>query len=78
MHDKGPWGRLFYTIVGPAIPLVLIGRITRKVLFGGRNIGALLRSFPHFVVLTVAWSFGEFVGYLTGKEASGVNEFKRS
>jgi hypothetical protein len=61
---------LLFVLLGPAIPLVLIGRITRKVIRGRRHIGTLLGCFPQFVVITSAWCLGEFVGYLTGRESA--------
>ena len=70
VHENSGWVRLLFTLGSPAIPLVLMARIARKVLSGGRNIGAFLRSFPHFVIITTAWCFGEFVGYLTGRESA--------
>jgi len=70
VHENSVWVRLLFILGSPAIPLILITRISRKVLLGGRNIGALLKSFPHFVVITSAWCLGEFVGYLTGRESA--------
>ncbi len=70
VHENSGWVRLLFILGGPLIPLVLIGRIGRKVILGGRHVEAFFRSFPHFVVITTAWCCGEFVGYLTGRESS--------
>jgi hypothetical protein len=60
--------RLTYIFSSPAIPLVLISRMARKVFSGRRHRKEFLRSFPHTVVLTWLWSLGELGGYLTGRE----------
>ncbi len=70
VHENNGWTRLLFVFLSPAIPLILIGRMSRKVFLGDRHKGALLRCFPHFIIITVAWSFGEFVGYVTGHESS--------
>jgi len=61
---------LFYSVLSPAIPIVLLGRITRKVLCGRRNLAQFLFSFPATVVFALSWSLGEVVGYVTGRESS--------
>lgn len=70
VHENNGWTRLLFVVFSPAIPLILIGRISRKVFLGGRHKGALLQCLPHFVIITIAWCFGEFIGYLTGRESS--------
>jgi hypothetical protein len=70
VQENSGWVRLVFTLLSPLIPLVLITRISLKVLRGRRNVGSLVRCFPHFVVITTAWCVGEFVGYLTGRESA--------
>jgi hypothetical protein len=77
------WGRLFgcvrrregksvspflYSVLSPAILLVLLGRIIRKVFCGRRNLAPFLVSFPLTVVFALSWCVGEVVGYVTGRE----------
>jgi hypothetical protein len=62
--------RLMYIILSPVIPIVLLGRTAWKVFSGRRNRARFLLSFPPLVALTLVWSFGEFVGYITGREFS--------
>lgn len=81
LRERVAWGRLFgqlrsqevstvkrllYLIGSPAIPLVLVGRTADKVSAGGRNRGHFVRSLPYLVVVTAAWCFGEFLGYVAG------------
>ncbi len=63
------FGRLFYAVVSPLLPLVLVLRLARKALGKGRR-GSFLAALPYLLVLTSAWCLGEFVGNLTGRESS--------
>ena len=59
--------RLVYTLGAPALPLVLLSRMAGKA-FSDRSITRLfLRSIFQLFGLVLAWSLGEFVGYLTNK-----------
>jgi hypothetical protein len=81
-RERFAWGRLFgavraremtqprralYIILGPALPLLLLARMTRAV-FGRSNAWSpFLIAFPVTVVLTLIWSIGELFGYVTGR-----------
>jgi hypothetical protein len=69
-RESSGWNRLLFALGSPAIPWVLVARISRKVLRGRRHVGALLRCFPHLVLLATVWCCGEFVGNLTGSESA--------
>jgi glycosyltransferase involved in cell wall biosynthesis len=61
------WKRLAWATGSWLLPLLLIGRTTRAVLF--RNSGYIrpyLRALPLVCYFCVIWSMGEFVGYLAG------------
>lgn len=62
--------RLFYIIVSPAIPLILIWRTAGKVFRDGRYRTRFLQSLPYFVAIALFRSAGEFVGWLTARESS--------
>ncbi len=64
------WRRLVYVVLSPLIPVVLLARMTRKVLMTRRHVGAFVRALPALVALTAIWCAGEFLGYLTGRESS--------
>lgn len=84
LSERFTWGRLFgsirvkhvsfltrvtYGLLSPLIPLVLITRIARKAWRDQKSRSHLLAAMPFLVVLTAAWSVGEFVGNVTGKES---------
>jgi hypothetical protein len=55
--------RLMYASLSPALPALLLVRMTMRVFGKGRCIGAFLRAFPLTVLLTLSWSCGELAGY---------------
>jgi hypothetical protein len=66
------WGiarRLLYAIGAVALPAVLVARITRTIVARGRLSSANLAALPWIAVLSVAWSFGECVGYISPHES---------
>jgi hypothetical protein len=62
-------GRLFYLVLGPALPLILVLRVAKKRV-GTRQRGGFLLALPCLLFLTTAWCLGEFLGNLTGRESS--------
>lgn len=62
---SGPGCRLAYRVFGPLLPLLLLGRMAVKVLLCRRILRPFLRGLPALIVLTLAWSWGEWLGYLT-------------
>jgi hypothetical protein len=68
-----PFGkRLVYLALSPALPFLLMARKTRDVLAKKRLIGKFFCAFPLTFLLTVSWSVGEFIGYLTGRQNRSV------
>jgi hypothetical protein len=59
--------RLRFAAICPLLPAVLVLRLFRNVLRKRRNRAAFLRALPFILLLTSVWSFGELVGYLTGR-----------
>lgn len=59
--------RLYYAAVSPALPFLLMARMLGKA----RQEEALMRQFvmalPSIVVMVAAWSWGEWMGYLTAR-----------
>ncbi len=64
------WRRLFYIVMGLGVPIVLLGRPAKKVFAAGRNRLQFLKFLPQTLAMVTLWSLGEYVGYITGKEAS--------
>jgi len=58
--------RVVFAVLCPLLPFVLLLRQLRKVLSTKRNRGVFVRALPLTAMLDVAWSYGEFVGYVTG------------
>ena len=63
----GPLRRLYYALFAPALPFLLMWRMTSKGM-SARLRPDFLRAFPTLVVLAFAWSIGEWLGYLTARE----------
>ena len=62
-----PGRRLLLRIVAPGLPLLLLGRMARKALRRPGWLGSFLTMLPALTVLVLAWSWGEWLGYLTGR-----------
>jgi hypothetical protein len=86
MEERFSWGRLFgnlrvqetpllmrflYIALSPGIPLVRLARMATKIFRDRRNRGWFLRSLLHNLVLTLSWSLGEVIGYLTDGKPGG-------
>ena len=63
----GTGRRLYYTVFAPALPLLLMGRMAAKATQSPRLLAAFARSFVPLLLMVVAWSWGECLGYLTAK-----------
>jgi hypothetical protein len=59
--------RAIYATLSPILPLVLLGRMTVNVLKKQRCLGVFLKALPLTAALTLSWSLGELMGYLTGR-----------
>jgi hypothetical protein len=59
--------RLVLIAASPVLPLLLVGRVLRGVVRRERYIGECLMALPWLVLWSVIWSWGEFIGYVTGR-----------
>jgi hypothetical protein len=81
MVERYVWGRSFaatrvegapaarravLAVLCPLLPFVLLFRQLGNVLRTKRNRAAFLKALPVTFLLDVVWSYGEFVGYVTG------------
>lgn len=64
--NTSPGKRMLYLILGPIIPLLLLGRMTLKVLKSGHLLGKFIASIPLLIPVTIAYAWGEWLGYLVG------------
>ncbi|MFV1986733.1 MAG: glycosyltransferase family 2 protein [Gemmatimonadota bacterium] len=59
------WRRLYYAVLSPALPVILFGRMARASARDPENLRRFGRASFHVAALVVAWSWGEWLGYLT-------------
>jgi hypothetical protein len=67
IKDIGNTKRFLYLALTPFLPFILVVRMTMNVLRKRRNLNKFLIALPLTILLEIFWSFGEFVGYLTGR-----------
>jgi glycosyltransferase involved in cell wall biosynthesis len=61
-----PIKRLIYLLIAPILPLLLLGRITSRVIKVERLQKKYLAAFPLMVPVVLAYVLGEWLGYLLG------------
>ena len=59
--------RLFYAAFTPALPLLLLARLTRTALRSRRHATALMRAWLPLALMVLGRSMGEWLGYLTAR-----------
>jgi hypothetical protein len=59
--------RLFYAAFAPALPLLLLARLTRTALRSRRHAAALMRAWLPLALMVFGRSMGEWLGYLTAR-----------
>ena len=59
--------RLYYTAFAPALPVLLIGRMGAKAVRERASAVAFFSALPALTAMVLAWSWGEWMGYLTRK-----------
>jgi hypothetical protein len=63
--------RLFWGAFSPALPLLMLTRMTLMAWKKRRTWSAFVKAFPLTAMLIVSWAGGEFIGYITGRPYSG-------
>jgi hypothetical protein len=59
--------RVIYVVLSPMLPSVLLLRMARNVLKKRRCVGPFFKALPLTAILTLSWSLGEAIGYVTGR-----------
>ena len=59
--------RLLMIAAMPLLPLLMVWRVLHGVIRKERYIGACLAALPYLILFAAVWSWGELVGYVTGK-----------
>lgn len=62
-----PFTRVALLLLSPAIPLVRLARLTRKMLANRHHRRQFVLALPWILALTLAWTCGEITGYLRPK-----------
>ena len=62
-----PARRLFYLTFSPGLVFLLTGRKIAAIARKKRLIREFIKAFPLTALLTLFWSYGELLGYLTGR-----------
>jgi len=57
--------RVYYCVLAPLLPAVLLARMGRKALSSGALLRNFLRSIVPLTLMVLCWSWGEWLGYLT-------------
>ncbi|HVF40236.1 MAG TPA: hypothetical protein VM939_10075, partial [Gemmatimonadaceae bacterium] len=61
----GAGRRVYYMIFSPALPILLMGRMTAKALKSKDSLPMFIRALPSLLSMVFAWTWGEWLGYLT-------------
>ncbi len=64
--------RLSHAVCSIPLPLLLTGRVMVHVLRKRRYLNEFIRALPMIGLMTTVWSWGELVGYLTGRPADSL------
>jgi hypothetical protein len=62
--------RLFWIVFSPVLPVVLMARRSWLAVRKRRKLDAFVKALPLTFILTVSWSCGELVGYITRRAVS--------
>lgn len=58
--------RLYFAALAPALPLLLMTRMTAKAVKDRVLLRHYVQALPSIVTMVAAWSWGEWLGYVTG------------
>jgi GT2 family glycosyltransferase len=64
LRGRGAGARLLYVAASPLVPAVFLGKISARVLRGGRDLGRFMAALPVLACFVLAWSAGEAAGYV--------------
>lgn len=59
--------RLLLIAATPLLPVLMVWRVLRGVIRKQRYIGVCLAALPYLVLFAAVWSWGELIGYVTGR-----------
>ena len=59
--------RMWFALVSPALPFLLMARMTAKARADKNLMRRFIASLPALLTMVLAWSWGEWLGYVTGR-----------
>ena len=68
-----PMGRALYAALAIALPPFIVARVATDVLRKRRHFRELARALPALILVTSAWAWGEFAGYVTGRPVDSLS-----
>ena len=66
------WQRICYILLTPALPALLLWRMASKALQSWSLTKAFLGACGPLVLMTLSWSWGEWLGYITGSHPTSL------
>ena len=64
--------RMWFALVSPALPFLLMARMTAKARADKNLMRRFIASLPALLTMVLAWSWGEWLGYVTGRRPSRI------
>ena len=65
-RGQSAWRKVALLVASPMVPLVLWFRIRSRIAYDGNYSGKFRKAAPWLIVLILAWSLGEALGYVIG------------
>jgi hypothetical protein len=64
LRERGPGTRALYVAASPLVPVILLAKVTARVVRAGKYLGRFLAALPVLLCFVMAWAAGEATGYL--------------
>jgi hypothetical protein len=64
--------RAYFSVFAPALPVLLMGRMTAKAARNPQARAKFVKSLPSLVAMIAAWSWGEWLGYVTSRRPARI------
>jgi hypothetical protein len=70
--NAGSGRRAYFSLLAPALPILLMGRMTAKAVSNPSARRQFVKALPSLLTMVGAWSWGEWLGYLTRRRPARV------
>lgn len=70
--NTGGGRRAYFSLLAPALPILLMGRMTAKAVSNPGARAKFVKALPSLLTMVGAWSWGEWLGYLTRRRPARV------